>query len=158
MTVSCAYARHPDAIGRRGYGVAVHWRRFLLALLLGSLACASAATRYHMPSSLQGYAILVPASDTLSWQLAQALRRRGLAVQRRVRGGGGPTAVLVHFTYRDPQLGEPLWLHVRLADTRTGSIVGAVGVALDSLPPDPAALAETILDSLGLGRRPLPEP
>jgi hypothetical protein len=102
--------------------------------------------------------MLVPASDSLSDQLAQAFRRRGLTVRRQVRGGGGATAALIHFTFREPEAGAPTWLHVRLADTRTGVIVGAASIRLDSLPHPMDAQADVILDSLGLGRRTAREP
>jgi hypothetical protein len=111
-----------------------------------------------MPATLQSYAMLVPASDTFSDQLAQAFRRRGLRVRRQVRGGGGPTAALIHFTFREPDAGSPIWLHIRLADTRTGVIVGATAIMLDSLPGAGDARADAILDSLGLGRRGAREP
>ncbi|MGH7615060.1 MAG: hypothetical protein ACREMW_13585 [Gemmatimonadales bacterium] len=121
----------------------------------GVIACAPGLA-YRMPTSLRSYAMVVPGSDSLSDQLAQAFRRRGLSVRRQIRGGGGPTAALVHFTFRDP--GAPIWLHVRLADTRTGVIVGAAAILLDSLSGAQDARADAILDSLGLGRRPLREP
>ncbi len=114
---------------------------------VGLAACATAAA-YHMPASLRSYAMLIPASDSLSDQLAQAFGRRGLRVRRQVRGGGGPTAALIHFTFREPEPGAPLWLHIRLADTRTGAILGATAIMLDSIPG--AARADAILDSLGL--------
>jgi len=110
-----------------------------------------------MPSSLRGYAVLVPAQDSLSEQLARAFRRHGVAVQRRIRKGNGPTAAVVHFTFREPGRGAISWLHVRLADTRTGAIVGAATVALDSLP-DAGARAAAILDSLGMSRSPARQP
>jgi len=97
--------------------------------------------------------MLVPASDSLGDQLAQAFCRRGVSVRRQVRGGGGPTAALIHFTFREPEAGAPIRLHIRLADTRTGVIVGAAAIALDSLPGAGDVRADAILDSLGLGRR-----
>jgi len=127
----------------RGSGVVV---------CVGLIACAPAIA-YRMPNSLRSYTMLVPASDSLSDQLAQAFGRRGLSVRRQIRGGGGPTAALVHFTFRAPEAGAPTWLHIRLADTRTGAIVGTAALLLDSLPGARDARADTILDSLGLGRR-----
>jgi len=132
-------------------------RRCAVAACVGFTACAPAVA-YHMPARLQSYAMLVPASDSLSDQLAQAFRRRGLRVRRQVRGGGGPTAALVHFTFREPETGSPIWLHIRLADTRTGVIVGATAIMLDSLSAAGDKRADTILDSLGLGRRGTREP
>lgn len=128
-----------------------------VAVYVGLIACAPAVA-YRMPASLRSYTMLVPASDSLSDQLAQAFGRRGLSVRRQIRGGGGPTAALVHFTFRAPEAGAPTWLHVRLADTRTGAIVGAAAVMLDSLPGAGESRADAILDSLGLGRRTTREP
>jgi hypothetical protein len=102
--------------------------------------------------------MLVPASDSLSDQLAEAFRRRGLSVRRQVRGGSGATAALIHFTYREPDAGAPIWLYIRLADTRTGVIVGAASIMLDSLPGAGDVRVDAILDSLGLGRRTTREP
>jgi hypothetical protein len=117
-------------------------------LWLATLACAP-ATRYHMPESARGYAVYVPGKDSLSVQLAQAFRRRGVVVLGRLRGGGGPTAAVVHFTFRDegPEAGRSL--HVQLADTRTGAIVAVAVLTLDSLAAGGASV-EAILDSLGL--------
>ncbi len=128
-----------------------------LVVCVGVIACAPAIA-YRMPASLRSYTMLVPASDSLSDELAQALGRRGLSVRRQIRGGGGPTAALVHFTFRAPEAGAPTWLHIRLADTRTGAIVGTAAMMLDSLPGARDARAETILDSLGLRRRTTREP
>lgn len=111
------------------------------------LACAT-GTRYHMPGALRGYAVLVAERDSLSQQLARAFRRRGLSVLRQVRGGGGPTAALLHFTFRDVSGAAGTTLHVQLADTRTGVVVARAVLDLDSLPPG-AASAEAIADSLG---------
>jgi len=107
-----------------------------------------------MPSSLRGYAVLIQDRDSSSDALAAAFRRHGMHVLRAVRGGRGPTAALVQFRFRDPAAGSPMWLHVRLFDTRTGVIVGAATVLLDSLPAESTSRSALILDSLGLGRRP----
>ena len=107
-----------------------------------------------MPSSLRGYAVLIQDRDSSSDALAAAFRHHGMHVLRAVRGGRGPTAALVQFRFRDPTAGSPVWLHIRLFDTRTGVIVGAATVLLDSLPAEPTSRSALILDSLGLGRRP----
>jgi hypothetical protein len=122
--------------------------RAAAVLLLGVCGCAP-ALRYRMPSSLHSYAILVPARDTLSDQLARAFRRRGIKVERHIKGGSGPTAALVHFRFREPEAGGRDWLLVRLADTRTGVIVGEASLVVDSLTRDEVGRAEAILDSLG---------
>ena len=111
------------------------------------LACATGA-RYHMPSTVRGYAVLVSGRDSLSLQLARAFRRRGLAVLDRVRGGSGPTVAMLHFTFRDVLGATGSSLHVQLADTRTGAVVATAVLALDSLPRG-AVSVEAILDSLG---------
>lgn len=140
---------------RAAQGLGCRVRGSGVVVCVGLIACAPAIA-YRMPASLRSYTMLVPASDSLSDELAQALGRRGLSVRRQIRGGGGPTAALVHFTFRAPEAGAPTWLHVRLADTRTGAIVGAAAMMLDSLPQD--ARADTILDSLGLRRRTIRDP
>ncbi len=127
--------------------------KYPLVPVLLVVACAP-ATRYHMPSSLRRYAFFVPGSDSLSSALGAALRRHGFVVLPEVKGGSGPTAAVVHFLYREP--GDSLGpvLHVRLADTRTGAIVGAAAAVIDQLPVDLAGRAEALLDSLGMGRGP----
>lgn len=96
--------------------------------------------------------MFVPGRDSLSLQLAQAFRRRGVAVLERLRGGGGPTAALLHFTFRDVTTATGMWLHVQLADTRTGVVVASAALVMDSLPREGVSV-DAILDSLGLGRR-----
>lgn len=125
--------------------------RWRLAVLLLVVACAS-ATRYHMPSSLHGYAFLVPGTDSLSTQLGAALRRHGFVVLQQVKGGSGPTAAVVHFVFRDPGDSVGAVLHVRLADTRTGAVVGTASAVVGRLPADLSQRAEMLLDSLGMGR------
>lgn len=94
-------------------------------LLIG---CAT----HRLPAELRGYAIVVEERDPQSVELARALRERGVKVRARVRGGSGRTAALFYFTYSDPGPGQPTWFHVRLADTRSGAIVSAATVQLDS--------------------------
>lgn len=142
---------------RTAPGLGSRLRDLGVAVSIGLVACAPAVA-YRMPGSLRSYTMLVPASDSLGDQLAQAFGRRGLSVRRQIRGGGGPTAALVYFTFRAPEAGAPTWLHIRLADTRTGAIVGAAAVLVDSLPVTRDARADTILDSLGLRRRTTREP
>jgi hypothetical protein len=122
---------------------------------LALLACAP--VRYRMPSSLHGYAYYLPGSDSLSVALGSALRGQGLVVLPALRGGGAPTAAVIHFVVRETDSDTARMLHVRLADTRTGAIVGAAALRLDSLPGGAARWAEMILDSLGLGRRGRPQ-
>lgn len=121
--------------------------RWLLVLL--AAGCAP-ATRYHSPSSPRGYAYFVPGTDSLSTQLGMALRRRGFVVLPRLKGGAGPTAAVVHFLFQEPgdSAGPGPVLHVRLADTRTGLIVGAASAVVAQLPKDLSQRAEALLDSL----------
>jgi hypothetical protein len=128
----------------------VRWQLVLPFLVV---ACAS-TTGYHMPSSLHGYAFVVAGTDSLSAQLGLALRRHGFVVLPGVKGGAGPTAAVVHFVFREAGDSAGPLLHVRLADTRTGAIVGAAAVVVDQLPADLSRRAEVLLDSLGMGRSP----
>lgn len=102
------------------------WRLGVTALL--SSACASSG----IPHALHGYAIVVEERDSQSVDLARALRERGFKVRPRVRGGSGPTAALIYFTYSDPGPGQATWLQIRLADTRTGVILSEAAIQLDS--------------------------
>ncbi len=118
--------------------------------LLGNavlLACAP-ATRYEAPSSLRGYEILITRQDSLGRALAQGLHHRGFSVRDRVRGGSGPTAYLFAFVFRELDPPAVTWLHVRLADTRTGEIVAGVSAPVDSLGATEQDRARTIVDSL----------
>ncbi len=123
-------------------------------------ACAPAA-RYEEPSTVRGYEILVTRRDSLGQGIAQGLKRRGFTVRERVRGGSRPTAYLFAFTFRETDPPALTWLHVRLADTRTGVIVAAVSAPLDSLGASAADQASAIVDSLAVSatlRRPISPP
>jgi len=113
------------------------------ALLL-TFGCATG----HLPAQLHGYAIVVEEKDTQSTELARAMREQGIKVRPRVRGGSGPTAVLIYFTFSDPGPGQPLWFHIRLADTRSGEIVGAATIPLDSATVTPRARAVAAIKAL----------
>ena len=112
-----------------------------------AVGCAP-ATRYEAPHALRGYDILVTSNDSLERGIAQGLARRGFRVRTRLRGGGRPTAYLFAFIFRETEPPALTWLHVRLADTRTGAIVAAVSVPLESLGASPAERARAIVDSL----------
>jgi hypothetical protein len=109
-----------------------------------SIACAPPA-RYESPGTLGSYDILITRHDSLGRELAQGLRRRGFTVRTRVKGGSRPTAYLFTFTFPEA---DATWLHVRLADTRTGAVVAAVSAPLDSLGATAAAQAHAIADAL----------
>jgi hypothetical protein len=106
-------------------------------------ACASA----RIPSTLRGYDILVEGRDEQSGEFAQALRAYGFRVRRNIKGGSRPTAALISYLF-PPVPGEPVWLYVRLADTRTGVIVGAGMVQLDSLTGTAKARAAAAVQAL----------
>src|SRR6266699_2567950 len=111
------------------------------------LSCAP-STRYEQPDALRGYEILVTSQDSLERGIAQGLARRGFRVRTRLRGGGRPTAYLFAFIFRETEPPALTWLHVRLADTRTGAIVAAVSAPLDSLGMSAGERARAIVDSL----------
>jgi len=127
-----------------------------LTVNASTLTCAP-PTRYEQPSALRGYEILITRRDSLGQGIAEGLRRRGFTVRRHVRGGSRPTAYLLVFTFREAEPTALTWLHVRLADTRTGAIVAAVSAPLDSLGATTPDYARAIVDSLvaspALGRQ-----
>jgi hypothetical protein len=111
------------------------------------LSCAP-PTHYEQPDALRGYDILVTSQDSLGRGIAQGLARRGFRVRTHVRGGSRPTAYLFAFIFRETDPPALTWLHIRLADTRTGAIVAAVSAPLDSLGASVGARARAIVDSL----------
>jgi hypothetical protein len=118
------------------------------ALLAAGLGGCAPATRYESPRALRGYDILIARTDALGRELAQGLRAKGFRVRDHVAGGSRPSAYLLTFTFQDTDPAGLLWLHVELADTRTGVIVASVVVPLDSVAATPAARARAIVDSL----------
>jgi hypothetical protein len=54
----------------------------------------------------------------------------------------------VTFSYREPGANQPARLYARLADTRTGVVVAAAELALDSLDRDPARRARAIVAAM----------
>ena len=128
------------------------WRGGAAAVSLWVAACGAS----RIPVSLRGYEILVERGDPQGTELARALREYGFRVRSAVRGGSRPTAALIFFTFREPGPGTAPWMHFRLADTRTGEIVGAAMVPLDSVGPTPRARAEAAIRALLA--TPLPTP
>jgi hypothetical protein len=108
------------------------------------LACAAS----RVPHALRGYNILVEEKDQQSVELARALRDQGVKVRSRVRGGSGPTAALIYFTFSCLETGEPTWFHLRLADTRSGVIVRASTIQLDSTTVTPRDRARAAVSAL----------
>ncbi|MGH2627792.1 MAG: hypothetical protein ACRDHY_14210 [Anaerolineales bacterium] len=130
----------------------------LLAVCLmgGGAAGAAACGASRIPVSLRGYEILVERRDAQGTELARALREYGFRVRGVIRGGNRPTAALIFFTLREAGSGTAPWLHLRFADTRTGAIVGAAMIPLDSVGPTPRARADAALRALVA--TPLPTP
>jgi hypothetical protein len=57
-------------------------------------------------------------------------------------------AYVLSFRFEEREAPRVVWLHVRLADTRTGAIVAAVSAPLDSLGASAAAQARAVVDAL----------
>lgn len=110
-------------------------------------ACAP-ATRYRAPSQPRDYQIVITHQDSLSRAIGRGLKRKGYRIRDAVRGGSPPSAYLLSFTQRETGPTSPMWLYVRLADTRTGAIVAAVSAPIDSLGPTADVRARAIVDSL----------
>ena len=123
-----------------------------VALCLWTAGCGAS----RIPAALRGYEILVDRRDPEGAEMARAFREHGFRVRGAVRGGSRPTAALVFFTFREPGRGTAPWLHLRLADTRTGAIVGAAMIPLDSVGMTPRARADAGIRALLA--TPLPTP
>lgn len=122
--------------------VVASWRLGVLATCIGGCGAS------RIPTALRGYEILVDRKDAQGAAMARAFRESGFRVRAAVRGGGRPTAALVFFMFREPGRDTATWLHLRLADTRTGEIVGAAMVSLDSVGPDAKARADAAVRAL----------
>lgn len=116
--------------------------------LIGACAPPGPALRYEAPSELGAYEILITRTDSLGQGIAAGLRSKGFTVRDRVRGGGRPTAYVLSFQFEEREPPRLVWLHVRLADTRTGAIVAAVSAPLDSLGSGAAAQARFVVEAL----------
>ena len=117
-----------------------------LVVLVSALALGCAGA--YIPPALRGYDILVEGRDSLDAELVRALDEYGVRARRKVRGGSRPTAALISFVFRYPAPDEPTWLHVRLADTRSGVIVRAGSVLLDSTTATTRARARAAVQAL----------
>ena len=116
----------------------------LAILVLLAVACATS----RVPQQLRGYDVVVEGKDEQSVELARAMREYGYRVRQRVRGGSRPAAAVIHIIFADPGPGEPSWLYVRLADTRTGAIIGAGAVQLDSTVQSARARATAAVQAI----------
>jgi len=102
----------------------------------------------RVPATLRGYDILVESTDEQSVELARAMRSAGYRVRDRVKGGSKPTAAMIHFVSREPGAHQPLWFNLRLADTRSGVVVGEATIPLDSTVRTSRARAEAVVQAL----------
>jgi hypothetical protein len=138
--------RHPSLRSRQAVGtIAIACRLAVVqTCMLFFLTCAG----NRLPAQLRGYAIVVQEKDPQSLEFAHALRQQGIKVRSALRGGSGPTAALIYFTFRDPAPGEQTWLHVQLTDTRTGAVVQAGSIQLDSMTTTLRARAEAAVRAL----------
>ncbi|HEV2751741.1 MAG TPA: hypothetical protein VGV12_14560 [Gemmatimonadales bacterium] len=124
------------------------WACWQLAVVPSCVLSCAPAARYEAPSTLKGYEIVITRHDSLGRGIAEGLRHRGFSVRDHVRGGSGPTAYLFAFTFRELESPAVTWLHVRLADTRTGEVVAGVSAPIDSLGATDADRARAVVDSL----------
>ena len=130
-----------------------------IALVLGACSTGRQQTLNTAgPGTLRGYVLVVPLRDALDTALADLLRHHGFRVWASVRGGSGPAAALVSFSFRDASSESGRWLHVRFFDTRTGAVVAAASVSLDTLPNDPRRHAEAVVQALLVLPAPAPAP
>ena len=120
-------------------------QRTVVASLLMLVSSCGAS---RVPATLRGYDIVVQGQDSQSIELARAMREYGFHVRPNVRGGSRPTAALIHFVFSEPGPDQPTWLHIRLADTRSGLIVGVGAVQLDSTTKTPRARATAVVQAL----------
>ena len=114
---------------------------FALTLVLG---CGAS----RVPANLRGYDILVAGTDEQSVELATAMKSAGYHVKAKIKGGSKHTAALIHFTFSDPGPDQTVWLHLRLADTRSGIIIAAGMIPLDSTVPTPRTRAVAAVQTL----------
>jgi hypothetical protein len=127
--------------------------RFVAVLLLLG-GCATA----RIPEAIKGYDVVIEGDDEQSVEFARALRAYGIRVRPQVRGGSGQTAALIFFTFRVPTPGEATWLHLRLADTRSGVIIRAGTIQLDSSVATPRSRALAGIQALMAGDSTLSSP
>jgi hypothetical protein len=76
------------------------------------------------------------------------MKEKGYHVRQNVKGGSRPTAALIHFLFAEPGAVQPTWFHLRLADTRSGVIVGVASIQLDSALSTPHARAVAAVQAI----------
>ena len=111
------------------------------------VAFTAACGASRVPATLRGYDVLVAGQDSQTVELARAMKSAGYHVRDRVKGGSRPTLALIHFTFRESP-DQPTSFHLRLADTRSGVIVGAATIPLDSATQTSRARAEAAVLAL----------
>ncbi len=112
------------------------FRRAVLPTCIVLVSCGA----NRVPAALRGSDVLVPGQDSQSVELARVMRAAGYKVRGAVKGGSHRTAALLHFLSAEGP-DPPPWLPLRLADTRSGAIVGVASVQLDSALTPPHAIA-----------------
>jgi hypothetical protein len=127
----------------RRYGVRA--RRIVVASVVAATVNCGAS---RVPPTLRGYDILVAGQDSQSVELAHAMKERGYHVRQNVKGGSRPTAALIYFLFSDPGPLQPTWFHLRLADTRSGLIVGGASIQVDSVLNTPHARAVAAVQAI----------
>jgi hypothetical protein len=128
---------HAGTSARLHDAMRVAFRRAVLPTCIVLVSCGA----NRVPAALRGYDILVPGEDSQSVELARVMRAEGYKVRGAVKGGSHRTAAVIHFLYAEPGPDQPTWLHLRLADTRSGAIVGVASIQLDSALTTPHARA-----------------
>ena len=119
-------------------------KRIVTSVVAFTLACGAS----RVPANLRGYDVLIDGSDEQSVELMAAMKQAGYHVKTKVKGGSHPTATLIHFLFSDPGPDQTVWLHLRLADTRSGVIVGAASIPLDSTTTTTRARAQAAVQAL----------
>ena len=117
-------------------------------VVASAFALMTACGASRVPATLRGYDVLIDGADEQSVELATGMKQAGYHVKTRVKGGSHPTATLIHFTFSDPGPDQTVWLHLRLADTRSGAIVGAASIPLDSTTATTRARAQAAVQAL----------
>ena len=116
-------------------------------LLLATLGCARAIAR-RQPESLREYDLVVEGRDSVRDAFAAALRHAHFHVRRALKGASPPAAGLVLFTFHERDSTSHEWLHARFFDTRTGVIVAAASIPLDSTVHGARGRAQALVAAL----------
>lgn len=106
----------------------------LVALAVCGIGCSS-SPGYRPPLSPEDYTLLVLEPDSLSLGVAAVLAEEGFEVRDSYQGGERAAAAVMIFPFEEQ-------IDVRVVDTRSGTALVALVVALRDLPAD----------SIGLGR------